>query len=1792
MLACPNKNSSDWKDLVNEVGEENAYLEWNIRYNEDWKQSSLSNSTQTTPERDSFYDIVIGSYVSAVHDVYNKKNGFDETIDRNYSNLRNSEYTRDSELKSDIQRKVDVMQKTLNVKIEFDETMDNRGALLSSNHPLSKKFGIPVIMLNPNIMLSDTVFHEFGHLYIELLGGMKDPIVRQAIAKLKFTDFHYEVMKNYPELTGENLDKELLATALGLEADKLFDRDLDSLTWWVKILNIIKEKLSSIFKGKDSDYLLQLANEMLSGNTRHDPSAKYQSSINLYSKYQINEFDDNDQPLNVDKQQEAIKLFAQLREDIKQDFEDGKHDYLKDGNVITSMSISGVAKKMALAGSNFKTNGNLGSFEVPFIRADYTKDTLFMELGRPVIPLSLAQALDEFLLGDITGVPSNFEIVGTPNNWHEQYINEIVKMTKTSREDEMMNLFESNLRNFDYKHTEIVPASDKVTFRQDILDNLEGILDRAEAINRVYGQASIVGNSLHKAFENIVDEVATDLPLNIKDETGQLVNTIKEILDNGKKNGSVFFSEQPLWDNNGERAGTADLIEILKDGSFRIYDYKTIKSLLRNDGVTPKSDYELYVQKGYLHQLLAYGNILIDYGLQPADNAYNVLLMNTAYSNITSEQDDFTVKNFRLKSMEDLGYSYTEALKSINREFKPKFNLDDINLNSEIETLGDVSTRIHNVIKLFKSKLNSKTKGIDTNYIERVYKDLKENADVDFIKEYNKYGTKENIKIIKSFIQNVHDTLKSLEDSRINSINSQYIMGLNYIIQVGDQLFEMKDVITNKVLLEKEGLNEEESVDLINNLNDTINIINTSKEYFQNKLKESAIHLLAENSSLSEGRISELLERDARQSGLRKREDIREYIFQNLPKRKAQIRSKEIAYWTAQYENGILDLRTIERWMADPGMIKSQFVQVAKKMMDTNDMFIRKEMMTLAPEIENWYNGVKSNNPKGGTLKQWGRFINKSEVFIPQTGKYEKILDGTLISENISDYMLDKQEMNRKVNNLMYEKKFILDKPNKQLSNTEQLRLEKITDEISKLYSEFRSTKQKNRLAKNHGYFTARVNPDFKKLSEKDQETLRYIHNKLRESDEIIDERNLKLTDDLGDNVIIYNLPKQRMGYHESVGNSSIKSNFVSKFKDIYRPASDDTEMNTTEEEFNTKKEKDFSNINTDIDGNSIFNIPIWYRNQLEDPKLQSYDIPTLILENHQTSLNYKQGTELEADLFIIQESLNDTNGVKIIKTDSFISDKLKDRTGNIFKKSDSNNIYNAIKSSIDNRLYKRPYVGTYTQKNYALIKGMEMLTRYSSLNALSFNFKSALATSTQGGIFRLIEGMIGEYFNMDDWKKGTTKTYADLMEVMRDAQRHVPKSKTNLLLRHFGLEQNAQILANKFVQDNFANKNLDSNSLYAVTAIAEKTVTTMLMYSLLNNVKAMDINQNYLDVDGNITDDRAKAMSLDEAYTVEDGVLKLNPKVIYTTHNLLEKYNNKGDDTGLAGTEISGYIQDVYADLYGQYNEHLKTEAQRTIIGKMVMSMKGWLPRGLHRRFRGISTAIPIKSMGFLDFESLHLDENLDKRFYSQSKKQFQEGYYSTLLRFVGTLIHSNQRKTMGIIGGGKEVWNQLNSHEKANIKRSMIEMSLMLSLTALTILMTAIAKGYDDDDDQAKKDRIYMLAYMTYRVNDELTTFVNPKSFLNMIQNPAAAFNTYASVHKLVKRMIGMEYEDGEVNWTINDRYERGAKEGELKVTHDAFKLINPINQVKQIGSLLGIETGKTIEDSYKGQMLANEQ
>ena len=126
-----------------------------------------------------------------------------------------------------------------------------------------------IITINPSRVFGDTIFHEFGHIYVDLL-GYKHPLVQAGIRQLKNTELWNEVQAAYPHLSGAQLEKEVLVTAIGREGDVIF-RTQREQTRFQRVLQAIFTNIAKIL-GIETNVARQLAAEMYNNNMQRNLS--------------------------------------------------------------------------------------------------------------------------------------------------------------------------------------------------------------------------------------------------------------------------------------------------------------------------------------------------------------------------------------------------------------------------------------------------------------------------------------------------------------------------------------------------------------------------------------------------------------------------------------------------------------------------------------------------------------------------------------------------------------------------------------------------------------------------------------------------------------------------------------------------------------------------------------------------------------------------------------------------------------------------------------------------------------------------------------------------------------------------------------------------------------------------------------------------------------------------------------------------------------------------------------------------------------------------------------------------------------------------------------------------------------------------------------------------------------------------------------------------------------------------------------------------------------------------------
>ena len=112
-------------------------------------------------------------------------------------------------------------------------------------------------------------------------------------------------------------------------------------------------------------------------------------------------------------------------------------------------------------------------------------------------------------------------------------------------------------------------------------------------------------------------------------------------------------------------------------------------------------------------------------------------------------------------------------------------------------------------------------------------------------------------------------------------------------------------------------------------------------------------------------------------------------------------------------------------------------------------------------------------------------------------------------------------------------------------------------------------------------------------------------------------------------------------------------------------------------------------------------------------------------------------------------------------------------------------------------------------------------------------------------------------------------------------------------------------------------------------------------------------------------------------------------------------------------------------------------------------------------------------------------------------------------------------KEQATGLLNGNPGVWQQLSKEEKANVKRTTME----LFFGALSFYLYSLMKGLAADaDDEDEKGRYMFWAYQFRRLNTELAQFRSEEIFTTF-QAPTAAVRPLKNTVDLVSHIVYKE-------------------------------------------------------------------
>lgn len=518
--------------------------------------------------------------------------------------------------------------------------------------------------------------------------------------------------------------------------------------------------------------------------------------------------------------------------------------------------------------------------------------------------------------------------------------------------------------------------------------------------------------------------------------------------------------------------------------------------------------------------------------------------------------------------------------------------------------------------------------------------------------------------------------------------------------------------------------------------------------------------------------------------------------------------------------------------------------------------------------------------------------------------------------------------------------------------------------------------------------------------------------------------------------------------------------------------------------------------------GEVVRGVKIHYRGDIDSTE-QSLDVATMLRMEAFNVISFQEKSKVETNAIMLKDLVKNKEYLqKSKKTGLPLSNVWNKNQPVVTIKGENTQEYARIRGLMDRMVYDvfHEHGGRLgpadVNKVVGLVNGLAAST------AMSLNIGSGVANLFNGFTQTFIDGLGGDVFKTSNLLKAEKIYTLELPRTLADLTSPTKKSFVNQMLQMFDVVGGFDPATQEYIRNTVTRVINDKKNLNGYNEIGEHMMNSVLTMAVLDSLKVMNSKNQFIDKEGNVVSEDKAASLLDMLKKDKDGKLIMDKKVAFTKHNLTTDYHKGGK------THINLLIKSKVFDLYGVYDNNFKNEISKTAMGKLIMMFKNFFLGGAAYRFTGIATSFKDKK-----------DLTDDERFYNTARKEYTEGTYTTLVRFLkeGVLPVFKSYQLMHM----KEVYNNLSEHEKANLKKATIEiMSTMVILPAIGALLAGAA-GPDDDE-------LWFLIYQLRRLESELAQYRNLNEASKVVSNPMAAIRLIQSGTSFVEQMISPFEED----------------------------------------------------------------
>ena len=1609
--------------------------------------------------------------------------------------------------------------------------------------------GKAVIEYNPEKIRKDSVYHEFGHMLVDLV-GYKNPLVQAAIAEVRGTILYNTVRILNPNLTTEQLDKEVLTTQIGIEASKKSEGKIGfyinrMLRWLQEALGISESAVS------------QLANQLVNRNV----TSVLKGKLSMYEQHQ--------QDLRVINNVFLTKKIVLENAIIK--IEQKLRDYFsalpaeeRYGNPIYRdfVNLKGLLQEQKEADT---TKGMVEYLTFALTQTAYLEKKIdsIMNPDR----MSDRPAVTATLLRDLL-------------NYNEAFGDIIEDMQEVIKNDYQL---QRELKDYNSK------------FDTDVVAQIPLILERYQKVKRAGKILSLeyVANMMLNTKDNnkFVEHLKNNMKrqwieiskknrdLMLKDELAarklqnEWADSEIERLRSWKTGKSTDYfignvnaklKEEWLADplNAALMAADKDAGELAQR---RWVDVEAEKLVNANNNIltdTVKKYYLNLLQQtsndiGWFERWLLAGNMINDEILQ--------------YGNEMLDKADYKTRMAMTKEFRgsfDLFGRFNTANPSSNQQEKYKAVIEkEVEMNED----GSLSFTGKNTQNLVSKYYASFFKYKDAKYKE--YAEGKntfgENS-VEAEAAYDEYQKLLNENTIREFNGQYYRNLDSLPADVKKVIKplqrKKKAILTRYAVNAKNTIYDLTNITENdaeslsnverqlKELASKYdkqgGLKTGQSLKIATALkayNELLGTMYTEGE-FQKEMYDKA-----RSSAYKKKRGKEFDEKNS-YVGVKKefwddlmalvtndpaataiRQEIKN-ILQNYQSADGTVLIDELD------ENGVAVMKKLYENLDDMRSKNKELADWFEENVDvnvTNEYILKKEEMQT--KLDNgeitqdqytaWYN---NNHKTSRLIKEQAAKTAEKEAEL-KAGKitqalFERWKKG--YARAILDEQFDQRPLGFWTKLTPKKQKYYERKYNKHWYN-------------SAVKDEFKNTKLQP--GEEIGGMTSKwINPQFTEMQGVDKEMYDYLTKRLEEDDAPLYNDYKSVTkDDAGNKY--YKIPAViKHSDTEILGDDGVAGLFKNKYhraKAALQGKKEDSKdfggdvLTALYEESNNALL-----VQADEHGRQQHRVPVNLRTPiaLED---QSFDLLSVALLNHHMSLNFQNKQKIAHELELMGDVLAERDIVEtqntFLKGTKNLINNISDSIGlgqlPITSKGTESNSYKAFKSMLEARLY-----GIRNKGSVRAHQITSLLTKYTGTTALALNIFSAGANLVSGRLQNYIAAAGGQFFEFKDILFARVELNKQALTIIGDTGRALPISKVGRLKEALNPQSDWVPLTKKFSMDTTLKRMFEKVDLDTLQTTGELLIQNTLMLSILNSAKAMSKNGKYLTADLQETDNEKDGVTMYEAYNNNPSELIVCPPEVAGF-----KIKDKVIIDSNYGFYLSFFIRELNKSLQGDYDVNSISEARRGVIGKLALVLRRWYPSTAMRRVRGMSSVLKNSA-----------EIGTEEAYYNRATREEEEGYYTSFVRVLYQIVKEGKRlkfeegRTTGkaileSIGTNKA---RLLSYEKSNVRQMFAGLAfnglyLMLS-TVLYTLGKKIPK-----EQAAAKNATYMLAFWILKAQRELTAYTNPNEILNTVGSPTVVLNQVKQLIELAFAMgseVGHQFDEP---FTLR-RYERGKRKGNSKL------------------------------------------